>query len=301
MPFAELLGRSRLLVAAAILLQWLTTLVVALRAEGISIGTVELVNVVVLGPVALLCAYSIADRLGGIALGAWTLLVWVTVPWLVHTFTLAAYDATVRDQVLPLALGLTAEPGYAAGVALLAASALLATSGIREVAIAGVVAGVAIVLVPEALVFLVAVAVALLVAWQPRELGAFLLAVAPALLVVAVWRQPSFGELSLDTLQGNLGGLREYFWSQRLLQWLPLAGAIAVARRSVPLAVLLGGWFACWLVTGAARVGTGFENGELFRVLLPALPAYVLLAAALPLLVPTLAARLGPLARPAES
>jgi hypothetical protein len=54
-------------------------------------------------------------------------------------------------------------------------------------------------------------------------------------------------------------------------------------------------------VVGAARVGTGFEDGELVRVLLPALPAYLLLAAALPLLVPTLAARLGPLARPAAS
>ena len=82
---------------------------------------------------------------------------------------------------------------------------------------------------------------------------------------------------------------------------MPLAGTIAVARRSVPLALLLGGWLAGWIVVGAARVGTGFEDGELVRVLLPALPAYLLLAAALPLLVPTLAARLGPLARPAAS
>jgi hypothetical protein len=48
-------------------------------------------------------------------------------------------------------------------------------------------------------------------------------------------------------------------------------------------------------------VGIGFENGEVVRVLLPALPACVLLAAALPLLVPTLATRLGALARPVES
>ena len=50
---------------------------------------------------------------------------------------------------------------------------------------------------------------------------------------------------------------------------------------------------------GAAQPGIGVEDGELFRALLPAFPAYVLLAASLPLLVPTLAARLGPLARPA--
>jgi hypothetical protein len=298
MPFADLLRRPRLLLAAAIVLQWLTTLVVGLRAEP-TVGAVELVNVLVLGPVALLCAYTVAKQVGGVALGAWTLLVWVAAPWLAHMFTLAAYDVTVRDRVLPLALGLTDEPGYAAGVAMLAATALIATSGLREIAAAGVAAGIAIVLVPEAVVFLVPVAVALLVAWQPRELAGFLLAAAPALLVIAIWREPAFGELSLDTLQGNVGGLREYFWSQRLLQWLPLAGTIAVARRSIPLALLIGGWFAAWVVIGAARVGTGFEDGALFLVLLPSLPAYVLLAAALPLLVPTLAARLGPLARPA--
>ena len=301
MRFAELLGRSRLLLAAAVLLQWLTTLVVALRSDEAGFGAIELVHVALLGPLALLCAYRIGARLGGIALGAWTLVVWVTTPWLLHVVTLASYDATVRDRVLPLGLGLTTEPGYAAGVALLASVALLGAPGLREAAAAGVAAGVAIVLVPEAVVFLVAVAVALLAAWQPRELGAFLVTVAPAVLAVAIWRQPAFGELALDTLQGNLGGLREYFWSQRLLQWLPLAGTIAVARRSVPLALLLGGWFAGWIVVGATRVGTGFENGELVRMLLPALPAYLLLAAALPLLVPTLAARLGPLARPAAS
>ncbi|HWN22527.1 MAG TPA: hypothetical protein VNP93_11175, partial [Gaiellaceae bacterium] len=89
--------------------------------------------------------------------------------------------------------------------------------------------------------------------------------------------------------------------SQRLIQWLPIAGAIAVGRRSLPLALLLGGWFGSWVATAATRVGTGLEDGELVRVLLPALPAWVLLAAALPLLVPTLATRLGPLARPVES
>ncbi len=224
MRFAELLGRSRLLLAAAVLLQWLTTLVVALRSEEVGFGAIELLHVAVLGPIALLCAYRIGARLGGVALGAWTLVVWVTTPWLLHVFTLASYDATVRDRVLPLGLGLTTEPGYAAGVALLASVALLGAPGLRGAAAAGVAAGVAIVLVPEALVFLVAVAVALLAAWQPRELGAFLVAAAPAVLAIAIWRQPAFGDLALDTLQGNLAGLREYFWSQRLLQWLPLAG-----------------------------------------------------------------------------
>ena len=301
MSGAELLARQRLLLGAAIVLGWLTTAVVALRADGLSLGAVELLHVAVLGPVALACAARLASRIGGVALGAWTLLVWVATPWLLPAFTLAAYDETVRDRVLPLALGLTEEPGYAAGVALLASAALLAEARLPATLAAGVVAGVAIVLVPEAVVFVAPAAVALLVAWRPRELVAFLAAAAPALLVVAVWRTPEFGEISYDVLRANLGGLREYFWSQRVLQWLPLAGAIAIGRRSVALALLVGGWFAAWVVIGAARTGVGFEDSELVRVLLPALPAYLVLGAALPLLVPTLAARLGPLARPVES
>ena len=102
MRFAELLGRSRLLLAAAVLLQWLTTLVVALRSDEVGFGAIELLHVALLGPIALLCAYRIGTRLGGVALGAWTLVVWVTTPWLLHVFTLASYDATVRDRVLPL-------------------------------------------------------------------------------------------------------------------------------------------------------------------------------------------------------
>ncbi len=253
------------------------------------------------GPLALVFAYRLTARVGGVALGAWTLLVWVAAPWAMQVLALAAYDATMQNEVLPLGLGLTGEPGYAAGAALLGAAALLVTPGPRDAAVAGLAAGIAIVLVPETLVFLLPVAVALLAAWWPRELGAFLLATVPALLVVAVWRQPAFGDLSSEVLQNNLAGLREYFWSQRLLQWVPLAGAIAIGRRSIPMALLLGGWFAVWVATGASRVGTGFEAGELFRVLLPALPAFVVLTAALPLLVPTLAARLGPLARPVET
>ena len=322
MPFADrarwLLARPRNLIAAAVVLQWLSTLAVALQAEhdGWRFGEpgraaelldgttwlapIVFLNVLLLGPVAVFCAYRVAVRIGGLALGAWTLLVWVATPWLMHALTLASYDQTLRDRLLPLGLGLTPEPGYAAGVALLAAVALLTTPRSEAAAAAGLAAGVAVLLTPEALAFAGPAAAALLAARRPRELGLFAAALAPTLLIVALWRNLAFGDLSLDQLRNNLAGLREYFWSQRLLQWLPLAGAVGVARRSAPLALLLGGWFGVWIAFQATRVGDGFGDGELFRVLLPALPAYVLLAAALPLLVPTLAARLGPLARPVE-
>ncbi len=254
------LAEPRRLVAGAVALQLLTTVAVGLRADGIDLGARELVNVVLLGPLALASAYAVAERLAGVALGAWTLLVWVALPWLAPLFTLAAYDATMRDHVLPLALGLTSDTGYLEGVALLAAIALLLQRRREPVAVGAAIVGV----------------------------------------VVVVWltRLP-FPDLSRDALDGAMAGLREYFWSQRLLQWIPLAGVVAVARRSVPLAVALGAWLGGYLVVRWAHPGGGFENGEIFRELLPALPAYLLLVSALPLLVPTLAARFGPLARPA--
>ena len=315
-----LLERPRALIATAIAIQSLSTLAVALRAahDGSRWGdpgrSVELVgstgalaalvllNVLVLGPLALVCVYRIAARVGGLALGAWALLVWVATPWITEAISLAVYDATLRDRVLPLWLGLTAEPGYPAGIALLAATAVLATPSLPYAAVlAGAAAATAVLLVPATLLFAGPAALALQAARRPRELGLFALVVTPVVVATAIWRDDIFGELSRAQLDGNLAGLREYFWSQRVLEWIPVAGAIALARRSVPLALLVGGWFGVLVAVEATRIGVGYDNGELFRVLLPAFPAYVLLAAALPLLVPTLAARLGPLAQPVES
>lgn len=260
-PAERLLARPLLLVAVAVALQWLTTLIVAVRADSVDFGAMALLNVVVLGPLAILCALGVAASAGGVALGAWTLLVWVAAPWVAPVLALTKYDSTMRDDVLPIVLGLTGDAGYAEGVAILAALALLTRRTRATTAVAAVL----------------------------------------LVVLAAVWlrRAPGVEDLSVDTLQTNMAGLREYFFSQRLLQWLPLAGVIAVARRSVPLALALGGWlggYAAFRLTSSAAT---LEDGEFFRLLLPALPAYVLLAAALPLLVPTLAARLGPLARPA--
>jgi hypothetical protein len=296
----RLLARPRDLIAAGVVLQWFTTLLVALRADGIHWGPVEVLNLVVLGPLALVCAFRVAACIGGPALSAWTLLVWALTPWLARAFTLASYDETLRDRVLPLALGLTSDPGYAAGVALLASTALLTLPDWRAAVAGGAVAGGAALLTPTAVVFVAPAVLSLVVARRPRESALFLAPALSAMLAAWLWRDLSFGELSVDRLQENMAGLREYFWSQRLLQWLPLAGAIGVARRSVPLAILLGGWFGAFVAFRLTSSSAFFERGGVFHVLLPALPAYVLLAAALPLLVPTLATRLGALAQPVE-
>jgi len=255
----RLLERPWQLLAAAVALYWLTALAIGVRAD-VEVGAPELVNVVLLGPLSLVLAYRISERIAGAALGAWTLLVWVALPWLAPLYTLTAYDATLRDEVLPLAVGLTPDRGYLEGVALLAALALLLE---RRRA--------------------------------PVAAGSLLLA---GLAVLWLSRLP-VPDLSADALKANMAGLREYFWSHRVLQWIPIAGVIAVARCSLQAAFALGAWLGGYVLLRAAQPGIGVEDGELFHALLPAFPAFVLLAASLPLLVPTLAARLGPLARPA--
>ena len=257
----RLLARRPLLLAAAIGLHWLTALWVGLRAHELEVGARELVAAGVLGPLALLAAFDLTARAGGAALGAWTLLVWVTAPVLAPAFTLSSYDPTLRDDVLPLAVGLTSDAGYLEGVALLVALAL----GLRGTR--ATVAGAGLVLA--------------------------------GLLVVWLSRLP-LPDPSLDAFDANMAGLREYFWSQRLIQWLPLAGVVAVARRSAALAAALAAWLGAYVALRATNAAVGFDDGELFRALLPAFPAYILLVAALPLLVPTLAARLEAFARPAS-
>lgn len=357
MPLADRLraAGTGLILVAAILLQWLSTLVAALRAnhdgwrfeqspeaiasvqgafdlvvgdlprqgpgilwpivlspvasvadtmDGVLAGAV-LLNVLVLAPLALVAAYWVAARLGGRLLGVSTVALWVLGPWLLLLFSLDPYAPVVRDRVLPLILGLTAEPAFPAAVALVTSAALISTSldrrSLTGAALAGLVAGAAVAVEPHSLLFLGGAAGAYVAARSIPEAGLFALALAPALLAVVLWKARaldgpdplSFGPVHWSLFTDNMAGLREYFWSQRLLQWLPLAGAIAVARRSVPLALLLGGWMLSFGVVEGSQPAAGLDGGGIFRVLLPALPAYVLLAAAIPLLVPTLAVRLG--------
>jgi hypothetical protein len=206
----------------------------------------------------------------------------------------------MRDDVLPLVLGLEPERGFAAGAALLVAAALLIVPGRTWTLGVGVALGAAAVLEPATLVFAIAAGLAFLVERRPRSLAWAAAVVLPFVAALLVRHGLDIADRSDAAFDGSMAGLREYFWSQRLLQWLPIAGAIAVGRRSLSLAVLLGGGFLAFGIAQAALPEASFADGLLFELLLPGLPVYVLLAAALPLLVPTLATRLGDDARPVE-
>jgi hypothetical protein len=301
-PAALLDSPPSLQLGIAVAVQWLSVATAALwsRADEPLGDLLVLANVVLLGPLALAAAFVVARRLGGAALGLWSLLVWLAAPWLLASFALPSYEAELRDDVLPLVLGLEPERGYAAGAALLVAAALLTVSGWPWAAVASVALGVAAVLAPPTIVFAGAAALALLAERRPVRLAAAAAGLLPFLLAVALWHGLDVADRSQEAFSSSMAGLREYFWSQRVLQWLPIAGAVGMARRSPALAVLLGAGVVAFAIAQAALPQASFTDGFLFELLLPALPAYVLLVAALPLLVPTLAARLGDDARPAE-
>jgi hypothetical protein len=92
----------------------------------------------------------------------------------------------------------------------------------------------------------------------------------------------------------QMDSLREFFWSARLAQWAPFAGLLAVVRvHRVPIAALLGGWLGAFILVKGFDDRANIEENTFWRLLMPAWPAYLLLFAAIPLLVPRLAPSLG--------
>jgi hypothetical protein len=284
---------------------------------------VILLNVLVLAPIALLAVYGIANRLAGRAFALWAALLWVAAPFLVIPLWRQDYHERFVEQVLPQALGLGGLADYPSMVLLLCSAYFIVRAvqepGWQAPVLAGLLAGLAIGTKPANALFLVGAFLAFAVAKAARPLLAFGLALAPSVLTLAVWKQRGLGDLPLfafeevriaagsslaaidagkyleidwDVLLRNGAELREYFWSARLLEWVPIAGVIAVSRRSLPVAALLGGWFGAYLlVKGASPLAT-IATGSFFRMLMPAYPAYFLLAVALPFLIPTVATRL---------
>jgi hypothetical protein len=294
-----------------------------------------LAQVLVLGPIALLCVYGIASRIGGRLLGYWASLLWVVAPFAVIPLFVDRYHERWIEQFLPQALGLTAMADFPSMVLVLA-GALFVTRSLDEdrmpdAVLAGVLIGAAAGLKPPNLLVAAGVVLAYVVARRWREGLACMIAIAPGLLVLLLWKVRGLGQIPAFALDGThlasgsqplaidahldryfdldlehwrkqMDDLREFFWSQRLVQWAPFAGLIAVLRvRRGPIAALLGGWLAAFLVVKGFSERATIESGSFWRLLMPAWPAYLLLFASIPLLVPTLAHRLGARVQPVAS
>ena len=112
-----------------------------------ALPVIVVVNVLVLGPIALLCVYAIAERVGGRLLGLWSAALWVVAPYLAIPLFVPSFHEKFVDQFLPQALGLTAMADYFSMVALLVGGLFVLRSIDRsswtDAVVAGVVVGVA--------------------------------------------------------------------------------------------------------------------------------------------------------------
>jgi hypothetical protein len=279
-------------------------------------------QVLVLLPAALLLVYAIATRIAGRLFGLWAAALWVAIPYLSVPFFVDRYHTQLVEQFLPHALGLAGLGDFPSTVAVLLAAWLalraLDDADLVAAGVAGLAAGFAIGIKPANVLFLPAPFAALAIARRWREGLAFGVALAPALVTLAIWKGRGLGSLpilsavellpgaamipvaalggltdqvSWERLGDNFEGLREFTWSIRVLEALPLAGFVAVARLSFAKAAFLGTWLAVFLVLKGASDGASMNSGSFFRLLMPAFPAFFLLVAAIPLLVPTFGPR----------
>ena len=284
-------------------------------------------QVLLLGPVALLCIYDLASRIGGRLLGYWASFLWAIAPIASIPLFVDRYQERFGEQFLPQALGLTAMSDYPSMVLVLASAVFVVRSldaqHMHDAVLAGLLLGAAAAVKPPNLLMGVGAALAYLVARRWRNGLGFGIAIVPSLLVLALWKERGLGgipalgpegmhlaasaattaisvdldqylDFDLDHWLQQMDYMREFFFSARVAQWAPIAGLIAgSACVGGAIAALLAGWLAAFLVVKGFSPRADIQANSFWRLLMPAWPAYLLLFAAIPLLVPTLARRLG--------
>lgn len=280
-------------------------------------------------PVALIAVYGIGVRVGGRLFGYWAALLWLIVPLVAIWYTDAGYHERFTEALLPQGFGLTAMADFPTTVAALVSMyfCVRVLTDNRDTTFdavaAGLAGGAAFAIKPATALVLFGPALALLGFRLWRAAGLYLVGLAPAAVTLTFVKWRGFGYLPLlhpsaaavRTAAGRqlvaagsigrylpfhghqfltqLDQIREHFWSARLVEWFVIAGLIALLIRSRRVGVLFLGWF--WPIilikTGSSRAD--MEGGGLLRILMPAYPAFVLLLAALPFLIPRVARRVG--------
>jgi Dolichyl-phosphate-mannose-protein mannosyltransferase len=274
-----------------------------------------LFNTLVLVPLGLACMYGIGERIAGRMFGYWTALLWVAIPFIGSAYALRGYHQKWTELTLPTVTGLSAMSDFPSMI-FLVAGAYLCLRSIDErhwvwAAGAGFAVGFAIAIKPSSSVFLIAPAL-LYAVTRWRSLVPFALGLVPCLATLAVWKVRGEGNLPWRTtapaqrlavgpggivhrylrsntwtqLHNNLLQIREHLYSDRILEFLVVAGLVALIVRSRRAALFIGSWFVVFLLLKGTYVNSRVEDGTFWRLLLPAFPAFVVLSAAVTLLVP---------------
>ena len=188
---------------------WPLVLAPIMRLAGPSFITamppVIALNVLVLGPLALWAIYGLGARIAGRAFGLLAAAVWVVLPFAVIPLWRGDYHDRYVEQFLPGALGLTGLVDFQSMVLLLVGALLfmraLETRATLDSIAAGLVVGFAIGVKPSNGLFVAAPIVAALLARNLRPLLPFGLALLPALLTLALWKQRGLGTLPAFALE----------------------------------------------------------------------------------------------------
>ena len=297
----------------------------------VGLPAIVLVQVVLLLPLAIVALYGATKRLLGAGVARLAVTAWILVPFSVIPLFVQRYHGRWVDQTLPQVLGLTGMGDFASMVLLLCAAYLLFRhldeGGWETAALAGLVVGFVLGLKPSNALFLGAPAVGLLVGRRFRGALAFGLALVPTIVTLILWKQRGLGHLPLFSsatpvtlaagaqvaadhvaalnlhkyvkfnwthLQNNLDGIREYFWSNRLVEWIPLAGALGALRVSRAKGALLAVWLGLFFLVKGSSALASVDTASFWRLLAPAWPAYFLLAVSVLAIVPTFGGRLRP-------
>jgi hypothetical protein len=237
--------------------------------------------------------YAVALQIGGRVFALGATLVFIVGPVILakRYFIVGGpnldYKTVYRHDVLPTAFGLTARAGIGAACLLLA-SAWLVLARTRAplwvtAALAGGAAAAAALVEPRIWPALAAPVLAALVTRRPTAVAATIATAGLGLVALAVFRHVPHVPLSWHRMGVTLDSVREYSWSRRVLEYLPLAGFIGLARRSAPAAAFFGMVLLAAVIFPLARP---IDLTTYLLAIVPGLPVYWLLAASIPFLVP---------------
>jgi hypothetical protein len=272
----------------------------------------------VLVPLTVVLIWLVADRLFGrlYAWGATTL--WIAAPLLlVWGMRKHSYRVQFEQTYLaPHVYGLTNMADFPSVVLALACAwatlRAVDSDKIDDWLFAGLLVGVAVGVKPANAFLLVAIVVLIALTTRLRGAVVFGAALAPALVVLLIWKQRGLGNVPLFVagqvheaagpvlaadpsryvpwdphhLRMEFRDLMEDFWSVRLLEWIALAGIVAAIRRAPARGAFVAVWFVMYCIVKGSSNQADITNTTYFRLTDPGLPAYVLLAAAVVFLVP---------------
>src|SRR5262249_34381015 len=242
-------------VVTASVLVLLQLLAVAARAHGEgwhrSRGAELLAALLLAAQVVLV--YAIVDLVGGRTAALFAGLVLIVGPVvLAKKYFISGggtppilYRDVYRHDVLPTQFGLTGQSGLIAGCLILFSALLLLVRvplpAWASGAGSGAAVAAAVLVYPRAWLVLGAPVVATLVARRLQAAAAALAVALVGLLALAVFRDVPHVAFGWHQMGQSLDSLREFSWSRRVLEYLPLAGVVGLARPSAPTAPVFGG------------------------------------------------------------